>query len=101
MLEGYVVEYAEQDKEYEVISSEQTFQLRDPPPARVHLLHRRHLRRAVESSLRRSRIKFKEFKTAAAIKTDGLPMDEQASTYWTYGPKWLQAEASPAWRDAS
>jgi hypothetical protein len=89
MLEGYVVEYAEQDKEYEVISSEQTFQLRIRHPLGF-TFYIVGTFDGLWRHLRTKRVKFKEFKTAAAIKTDGLPMDEQASTYWTYGPKWLK-----------
>lgn len=89
MLEGYVPEYLEADKEYEVISTEQTFQLRIRHPLGF-VFYVVGTFDGVWRHLPTKRIKFKEFKTAAAIKTDGLPMDEQASTYWTYGPKWLR-----------
>jgi hypothetical protein len=90
-LEGYVEEYREADKEYAVISSEQTFQLRVRHPLGF-VFYVVGTFDGLWSHLSTGRIKFKEFKTAAAIKTDGLPMDEQASTYWTYGPKWLRQQ---------
>jgi hypothetical protein len=107
MLHGYVARYeAEELQEYEVLSSEQTFQL----PVRAPALYlplgdgRAALRlgaftfKAVGTfdgvwrHRPTSRLIFKEFKTATAISTDGLPMDEQASMYWTYGPKWLRRQ---------
>ena len=89
---------------YEIVSSEQTFQL----PVRVPKLLIPTMNRnallalppftfkavgtfdGVWRHLTSGRISFKEFKTATAISLDGLPMDEQAGMYWTYGPKWLR-----------
>jgi hypothetical protein len=90
MLKAYVEEFSERDSEWEVISSEQTFQLPVPTPDGLPPLtvvgtfdglwrHR----------AKRDRVVFKEFKTAASIQTDGLAMDDQASYYWTYGPRWI------------
>lgn len=104
MLQGYVQRYAEEDKEFSVISSEQTFQLVVNVGAPQHDGHvwQRALRPfrfkavgtfdGVWKHLPTGRLVFKEFKTATAISTDGLPMDEQASMYWTYGPKWLRRQ---------
>lgn len=97
MLEGYVRNYAPEDEDYEIISSEQTFQVR----LRAPILRSGDIVvpaftfwivgtfDGVWRHLPTKRVVFKEFKTASAISNDGLAMDEQASTYWTYGPKWL------------
>lgn len=93
MLEGYVERYRDADAEFTVIASEQTFQL----PLTTVLADGRRVRFKIVGTfdgvwrhLSSKRLVFKEFKTAAAIQTDGLPMDEQAGTYWTYGPRWLR-----------
>jgi hypothetical protein len=89
MLEGYVARYAADDRAYRVLSSEQTFQLRlrHPDGFTFWIVGTFD---GVWEHIKKGRIIFKEFKTARAIAEDGLPMDEQASAYWTYGPKWLR-----------
>jgi hypothetical protein len=91
MLTRYVEEYAPDDAMYEVISSEQVFQVL------VHHDLSRSMRfKAVGTldgvwrHLPTGRIIFKEFKTATAISQDALALDEQASMYWTFGPRWLR-----------
>lgn len=108
MLNGYVERFRDEDAEWEIVSTEQTFQLPVRIPAPGDL--RPSLRKAGSSSPRwfrfkvvgtfdgvwrhrsNGRIVFKEYKTAASINLDGLPMDEQAGMYWTYGPKWLRSK---------
>lgn len=97
MLRNYVDEFKARDSEYEVIASEQTFQLLIRVPAGAIGPGSRPFRFKVVGTfdgvwrhLGNRRISFKEYKTAAAIKEDGLAMDEQAGLYWTYGPKWLR-----------
>lgn len=101
MLEGYVEEWSARDEEYEVLSSEQTFQLRLRTPAfraAPHLKPRREFFWIVGTfdgvwrHLPSGDILFPEHKTTKAINTDAQPMDEQAGTYWTYGPKWLRTQ---------
>jgi hypothetical protein len=91
MLEGYVEQYAEEDKAYKVLSSEQTFEL--PIWTEVNGVRRRFKYVGTFDGLWKDRstaeVFFKEFKTAASIDLTPLPMDEQAGSYWTYGPKWL------------
>jgi hypothetical protein len=93
MLTRYVEEYAPDDAEYEVISSEQVFQV----PV-YHNLSRSMRFRAVGTldgvwrHLPSKRIIFKEFKTATAINVDALALDEQASMYWTFAPRWLRQQ---------
>lgn len=109
MLEAYVEEYGDRDDEWEVIASERTFRLPVIVPA-FRLPVGRYLglgEYANELILpefklvvvgtfdgiwryrpKPKRVVFKEFKTAASIKPDGLAMDDQAGYYWTYGPKW-------------
>jgi hypothetical protein len=94
MLNGYVQRYKDEDAEYEVISSEQTFQV----PVRVPAYNGVPAFTAwavgtfdgVWRHLTTKRFSFKEFKTATAISLDGLSLDEQAGMYWTYGPRWLK-----------
>lgn len=107
MLTGYVERFADADEEWEVIASEQTFQLPLTVPAmelsaesrlsgQPGSLYLPAFRIYVVGTfdgiwrhrLEPSRIAFKEFKTAASINTDGLAMDDQAGFYWTYGPRW-------------
>jgi hypothetical protein len=106
MLHGYVERYAAEDEEYEVISSEQTFQLPVRVPERrvwleegkSALVYPPFTFKAVGTfdgvwrHRKTKRLSFKEFKTCTAISLDGLPMDEQAGMYWTYGPKWLHRQ---------
>lgn len=89
MLEGYVERYSVADREYRVLSSEQTFQLRLRHP-RGFIFYVVGTFDGVWQNVSNGRIVFKEFKTAKAISLDALPMDEQASMYWTYGPKWMR-----------
>lgn len=98
MLEAYVVEYADRDDEWEVLSSEGTFQLPIEVPEFVFesvtvpgfALHVVGTFDGVwRHRVEKDRVAFAEHKTAATISLDGLAMDEQASFYWTYGPRWL------------
>jgi hypothetical protein len=100
MLAGYVTRYHEEDAEWEVISSEQTFKIRLRVPGVYHETTGAVIEPpftfwmvgtfdGVWRHRRTGQIVFKEFKTAAAIADDGLAMDEQASLYYTYGPRWL------------
>jgi PD-(D/E)XK nuclease superfamily len=91
MLTRYVEEYEPDDAEYDVISSEQVFQVL------VHHDLSRAFRFKAVGTLDgvwrhrpTGRIIFKEFKTATAINVDALALDEQASMYWTFGPQWLR-----------
>lgn len=105
MLHGYAERYAAEDEDYRVLSSEQTFQLpvrapelRVPLAATAFLTLPAFTFKAVGTfdgvweHRPTGRLIFKEFKTAKAIHLDGLPMDEQAGMYWTYGPKWLRRQ---------
>lgn len=103
MLTAYVEQWKDADAEWEVLSSEQTFRLPLVVPAATHVLDGSGPSLIVPSfkltvvgtfdgiwrhRTKRKRVVFKEHKTATTINTDGLAMDEQASMYWTYGPKW-------------
>lgn len=101
MLEGYVKEFGG-DKEWKVIASEMTFQIPIRGPLMRLLPHykrERFMLKAVgtldgvwQHRKVKSKFIFKEFKTAANITLDGLAMDEQASVYWTYGPRFLKSK---------
>jgi PD-(D/E)XK nuclease superfamily len=89
MLNRYVEHWSEQDKEYEVISSEQTFQL---PIGRMNGFKVYYVGTidGVWRHLPSGKIRFAEHKTTTAISDSALPMDEQVGAYWTYGPRWLR-----------
>lgn len=95
MLKGYVDAYGERDKDFTILSSEQTFQV--PLTIRSEVLGSKPFRINVVGTLDgvwqhlsgRESPFFKEFKTAAQVHVEDLAFDEQAGTYWTYAPKWL------------
>lgn len=90
MLEGYVEHFAPEQRKLEVIHSELTFKytVRDAGGQLVRVV-------GTFDGLWRDHDKdgrpfFVDFKTATSIKQDGLALDEQAGTYWTYGPAVLR-----------
>jgi len=89
ILKRYVDHWQEADKEYEILSSEQTFQV---PIGRID--GRKVFYVGTIDGVWRSRItskiRFAEHKTATAISESALPMDEQVGAYWTFGPRWLR-----------
>lgn len=90
MLEGYVDEFEEAESVYSVICSERPFRA----PVRVGG-QKVYVVGTIDGVWRdrsTKKILFKEFKTARTIALDGLPLDEQAGTYWTYGPAALRRE---------
>lgn len=89
MLDRYVEHWQEQDKEYSIISSEQTFQL---PIGRMNGFKVYYVGTidGVWRHLPSGKIRFAEHKTTASISDSALPMDEQVGAYWTYGPRWLR-----------
>jgi len=91
MLERYHERWKDADQEYEVISSEQTFEL---PIGRV--LGERIIYvgtfDGVWRHLPTKKIRFPEHKTGVSIVTDALALNEQAGAYWAYGPRWLRLQ---------
>ena len=89
MLDRYVEHWSEADKEYRIISSEQTFQL---PIGRINGLRVYYVGTidGVWYHMPSSKFRFAEHKTTTAISGAALPMDEQVGAYWTYGPRWLR-----------
>lgn len=89
MLERYVEEWKEADKEYEIIASEQNFSV----PIGSILGHRVWYVGTVDGvwrHLQSGKIRFAEHKTAAAISRDALALNEQVGAYWTFAPRWLR-----------
>lgn len=100
MLEAYV-KFAKSndrhpDDEYEVISSEQTFQL---PLGKMivggitYKIIGVGTFDGVWRHIPTSALRFPEHKTATKISHDALPMDEQAGMYSTFGPRWLRLQS--------
>lgn len=94
MLDGYYDLYHERDLQYQVISSERTFQVP------VHDEHGVHAYTYVgtidgvwlDRSGTRRKLVLIDHKTAKDIATQYLQLDEQASAYWTWGVDAMQAE---------
>lgn len=93
MLEAYV-EFANNhpkhpDVLYEVIQSEQTFQIPMGLVLGVQVIVVGTFD-GVWRHIPTGKIRFAEHKTATAITKDALPMDDQIGTYWTWGPRYLR-----------
>lgn len=89
VLTRYVDHWQVIDKEYEVISSEQTFQV---PIGRING-RRVYYVGTIDGVWRHTytgKIRFAEHKTTTEISAAALPMNEQVGAYWTYGPRWLR-----------
>lgn len=95
MLKGYYEEYHEKDEEWKVLAREQVFQV----PMKVFVPGVGTRKIVVVGTMdgvwQRRRggkeVIIKEYKTTGSSIQDvlrGLPMDEQAGTYWTFGPSW-------------
>lgn len=108
MLRGYYDEYGNVDAQYEVISSEQVFQvpirlrpeqirlcklLTGKLPPRLLVVGTMDGLWKPKTGPVRKRLPFiKEYKTSGKgcqEVINALPMDEQAGTYWTFGPLWM------------
>jgi len=92
MMENYIDEWRQEDKDIVVLYPEMPFQyvLRDPDtgkPLCMYVGETDALIRRVSTG----RLGLFEHKTAGTISTTHLFLDEQASSYWTILPKWLVA----------
>lgn len=108
MMRGFYAEFANTDAQYEVLASEQVFQV----PLPLTSLQRKFVRSLTGKPVPRcivvgtmdglwrpktgpvrTRLPFiKEYKTSGKALSQvlrALPMDEQAGTYWTFGPPWM------------
>lgn len=90
MLNGYVKFFKQYDDEYRIISPERQF-YQDVYNARTgqYLFTYVGTIDIVALHLPSKSIDLWDFKTAKAIKTTHLPLDEQSGSYWTYGPPWM------------
>jgi hypothetical protein len=108
MLRGYYDEFSNTDAQYEVLASEQVFQVPLPLRKEQRILIRQMTGKIAPKVLvvgtmdglwrprigtRSSRLPFiKEYKTSGSNVQEvirAIPMDEQAGTYWTFGPIWM------------
>lgn len=93
MLEGYVEEYGEDD-EWEVIASEMTFQVLvcDPRTGKPLFIYVGTMD-GVWRNLRSKKIRVNDYKTTKGDPTkegaNKYTLDEQATSYWTWGCDWL------------
>ncbi|AVD99812.1 Cas4 family exonuclease [Gordonia phage Flapper] len=93
MLENYLVEFG-QDEEWEVLSPEQPFGVRIPrnsadrtPVAKFHGTFD-----IVARNLGTGKIWLWDHKTARSIKTNHLPLDDQAGGYWAVADNVLRRQ---------
>ena len=94
MLDNYLVEYG-QDEEWEILSPEQTFAVRIPrhapddmtPVAKFHGTFD-----IVARNLGTGHIFLWDHKTAKSIKTNHLPLDDQAGGYWAVADNVLRRQ---------
>lgn len=90
MMNGYIDLYGKDDR-YKVIGSEMTFQVPvTDEDGRYVVTYVGTMDAVLWDRLERKFI-FRDYKTTKAIKFDYLVFDEQAGSYWAYGPDWLRA----------
>lgn len=81
MLEGYIEKYG-RDESWDIIAPEQTFQVTiETPAGRKQALYVGTFD-LVYFDLEDETYKLADHKTAASIRTDHLPLDDQAGSYW-------------------
>lgn len=99
MMEGYIEEYGN-DERWDVIATEQTFNLliADPRVPRLPSGKRKALVKYVGTfdgvyrDTGSGEIFLMEHKTAAGISTDHLPLDDQAGSYWYVADRVLRKQ---------
>jgi hypothetical protein len=108
MMRGFYEEFHNLDAQYEVLASEQVFQIPLPLPIGVRRFIRSLTKKPVPRCIvvgtmdglwrprfgpKKKRLPFiKEYKTSGKALSQvvrALPMDEQAGTYWTFAPQWM------------
>lgn len=93
MMTNYYNKYHEHDLErYQVLSSEQTFQIDvNHPRTGAYLFTYVGTMDGVWKDVIEDLIVFAEHKTGAGLEPFGAPvyLDEQQASYWAYGPDWL------------
>lgn len=88
MLNGYVNKYGA-DEEFEVIATEQTFGVPVFNAQNKLMFSYVGTLDGIWRSRVNKRIVINDYKTATSISTAHLPLDEQASSYWSYGTEWM------------
>lgn len=99
MLKGYHECYSERDKAFKVLATEQVFQvpikvkMPNGPTRKVLVVGTMDGLWVPRTGTKKTRQPFiKEYKTTGSAISQviaGLPMDEQAGTYWTFAPMWM------------
>lgn len=90
MLENYIDQWKQEDRDILVLYPEMPFQyiVRDPATKEILCVYVGETDVLVRN-LRTGRLGLMEHKTAGIIDTGHLFLDEQAGSYWTILPKWL------------
>lgn len=88
MLENYIERWGD-DRQFRVISPEMPFQVKVRGVNGKVFMYVGTLDGLVED-LNTGKLLFFEHKTAATISTEHLMMDEQAGSYWAFGPEFLR-----------
>ena len=92
LLEMYVEEYGT-DKNWEVLATEQPFQVpvRNPRTSRV-LFHYAGILDLVMREISTNRVWIWDHKTTAAVDLTALGLNEQFGSYWAFGVQWLREQ---------
>lgn len=90
LLEDYVKKYGK-DERYEVIATEQAFQvpILNPVTGKVVAIYT-GIVDGIWRDLDEQLLLIADHKSAAQISTGYLALDEQAGAYWTFGQDWLR-----------
>ncbi|AXH49800.1 exonuclease [Gordonia phage Pleakley] len=101
MLDNYLVEYG-QDEEWEILSPEQTFAVRIPREVGVDKTPVAKFLGTFDITARNlgtGKIWLWDHKTAKSIKTNHLPLDDQAGGYWAVADTTLRRQGIIGPRD--
>ena len=94
MLDNYLVEYG-QDEEWEILSPEQTFAVRIPREVGVDMTPVAKFLGTFDITARHlgsGKVWLWDHKTAKSIKTNHLPLDDQAGGYWAVADTTLRRQ---------
>ncbi len=92
MLEAYSSEYGK-DEKWRVIATEQPFEtpIKNPATGRTVGVYV-GIMDGIWQNLENDELWVPDHKTAKAINTKYLALDEQAGAYWTFGVDWIRAQ---------
>lgn len=90
MLDEFVRQHGD-DERYEVVASEQTFQILLKRTKTTDYMYVGTID-GVWRDLKTRQLLFTDWKTCKSISTNHLVLDEQAGAYWTFGTDWARSQ---------